>query len=218
MDMSGAEIRITIDEKSWGDLEMTFSALGKGARFRRAMARAINRTARTGQKEGARKIQDKLGANIGAIKKYIIRRSRATSRHLQAMLTARNTSLALSYFRARQRKGGVSAAPWKKRRMYPGAFIRVVYGALRSPDHPGHRGVFWKKGPKRPRRRKIYAGKPVPAMVYPRLPLKEIKVPTWATVWRQVLQDEYFQAITRTFEKNVKAEINYELNVRTYRK
>lgn len=206
MDMSGAEIRITIDEKSWGDLEMTFSALGKGARFRRAMARAINRTARTGQKEGARKIQDKLGANIGAIKKYIIRRSRATSRHLQAMLTARNTSLALSYFRARQRKGGVSAAPWKKRRMYPGAFIAIMKS--------GHRGAFWKRGPKRPRRRKIYAGKPVPAMVYPRLPLKEIKVPTWATVWRQVLQDEYFEAITRTFEKNVKAEINYELNVR----
>ena len=204
--MAEPEITIKLDEDSYNQIHLTFRALGKGGRFNQAMARAINRTAVTGRKEGAKKIQEKLGASVGAIKKHLIRLHRANSRKLRAELVARNAALALTAFRARQRKGGVSAAPWKKRRMYPEAFIARM--------KTGHRGAYWKKGALRPRRRKTYAGKPVPAMVRPRLPIKEIKVPTWATVWKQVLQDGYFEAISRTFEKNVKAEVNYELNVR----
>ena len=202
----GGVIVIRLKEPEFSKLKGKFEALGKGKRFRYAVSRAINRTAIRARAEGSRKIKKKLGANIGAIKRYILELKKAHPNRLNASLTAHNTAISLGYFAARQRKTGVSAAPWRRRRFYPGAFLRR--------GGSGFVAAYWRSGMPRPAKRRTYRGKPVPAMVRPSYPIKKIMVPTWATVWQQVLEDAYFNAIVSRYEMNLSREITYELNYR----
>ncbi len=52
------------------------------------------------------------------------REHRASSRHLVYGIESQGGDVRLKYFKARETRAGASAAPWNRRRVYDGAFIK----------------------------------------------------------------------------------------------
>lgn len=117
---------MTIQLVGLKQLQKRFRFVGKDA-FPRAAARAINRTATTVRAESAREIAKRMGTKVGDVKRRAkIRKARPG--RLEASITFEGKALNLAAFKARQLKRGVSAAPWGRRRVFPGAFITRIGG------------------------------------------------------------------------------------------
>ena len=109
-----------------------------------ATSSALNRTAKQARTQSARDLKGSLGKSLGLSVsgfKRTIRHIPARVRRLFTVLEVSGRPLPLIRFGARKASKGVSAAPWGKRRIYNGTFIRKM------PS--GHRGVFKRTGKKR---------------------------------------------------------------------
>lgn len=116
----------------------------------KALNSTINKTATTIRKEGVRQLAKETGIKQKDIRRDVVIR-KSNFQTLSARIRATGSFTNLIRFGARQTKKGVSAAPWKKRRVFKGAFIankgRTVFvrkGKSRLPIQP----VF---GPSLPR-------------------------------------------------------------------
>lgn len=104
------------------------------AEAKKAISRAMTKTATTARAEAARVIKaEGYGVKIGLIKEALSIR-RAAPDKLEAAVRAKGRPLALIHFGARQTKKGVTANVKHGRKLWPGAFIATVKN--------GHRGVF----------------------------------------------------------------------------
>lgn len=90
-------------------------------------SRALNRGGDQGRTQVRRSLVSQTGIKYGLINKAVTE-IRAHPNRLEYSLVAVGDETNLSLFNARQRKKGVSAAPWKKRRIFKGTFIVPGYG------------------------------------------------------------------------------------------
>lgn len=100
-----------------------------------AVARALNHTGGVARTRVIRALVQQTGARRPAVVNSM-QSVRANEGTLQFLIIASGAHLSLKEFGARQTRRGVSAAPWRQRRVFPGAFVAASIG--------GH--VFSRKG------------------------------------------------------------------------
>lgn len=105
---------------------------------RRALPRALNKTATTARAESAREIKVAgYGLKVTVIRKAISI-NRATVARPVAVLVARGAPIPLIQYQARQTRSGVTVSVLKGRKLVKGSFIATM------PS--GHKGVFRRVG------------------------------------------------------------------------
>jgi hypothetical protein len=111
----------------------------------RVMARALNRGGDTARTQVKRSLVAQTGIKYGLINKAVTTIP-ATPGRLEYSLVAQGNETNLNLFGAKQGKRGVSAAPWKKKRVFKGTFIVPAYGAKvfrRETDARGPLDPLW---------------------------------------------------------------------------
>ena len=111
------------------------AALGE-RQARTAISRALNHEGDKGRTKVKRALVKQTGIRYGAVDKAMAT-VRATPATLTYMLRARGDETNIAWFGGVQRRKGVSAAPWSKRRIFQHAFIvprfgRAFIGASKS--------------------------------------------------------------------------------------
>jgi hypothetical protein len=102
-----------------------------------ALRRALNHTGAKTFTIVKRTLQQQIGAPQHIILRYgRIRPVRASGGLLEYQIVSRGGPIPLKHFGAYQTRRGVSAAPWRNRKLYKSAFIVASLG--------GH--VFWREG------------------------------------------------------------------------
>lgn len=149
-------VDISVDTKSFVRLEKAFRELGGPAR-EKANVRAVNHVGNKGFTRIARETARQAGLQVGETKKAM-RKVRAHAGDPRFRIIARGRHFAAFKFAGRQTKRGASAAPWKKRRVFPGTFV------ARSAS--GHVGIF---------KRTSSARLPVKELWGPAIPIEMIK-------------------------------------------
>ena len=128
-------------------LEEATRALGSEGRARRAFARAINRTGDTVRNEAGRALSDQTGLPKSTGKRaYRQGGERATPASLSYVVEGRGGDISLRYFKPRETRKGVSAAPWNARRVYPSTFMKAGWWPKRVPKPNWNRQVFERIG------------------------------------------------------------------------
>lgn len=94
---------------------------------KRVFSRALNRGGDQGRTQVKRSLVSQTGIKYGMINKAV-KTVRAHPNKLEYSLIADGTETNLNLFNARQGKKGVSASPWKKRRVFKSTFIIPQYG------------------------------------------------------------------------------------------
>jgi hypothetical protein len=110
-----------VDVSEFIDLERTFRQAGPKAPG--AIRRAVNRTGAMADTQVVRMLTAQTGLKRKVIRKAV-RRVPASAGGMVYILRASGGNVGLKYFGARETRKGVTAAPWGKRRLYPGAFIK----------------------------------------------------------------------------------------------
>ena len=102
------------------------AALGEG-RVRTALSRALNHEGDKGRTQVKRALVKQTGIKYGAVDKAMAT-IRATPATLTYTLKARGDETNIAWFGGVQRRKGVSAAPWSKRRIFGTSFIVPRFG------------------------------------------------------------------------------------------
>ncbi len=110
-----------VDVSDFIDLERTFRQVGP--KMTGAIRRAVNHTGKKADTQVVRMLRVQTGLKRKVIRKAVHRRP-ALAGGLTYVLQAAGGNVGLKYFGAHETKRGVSAAPWGKRRVYVGAFIK----------------------------------------------------------------------------------------------
>lgn len=162
-----------------------FSALFRqvGNQAPHAIRRAINWTGDKARTQVVRQLAKQTGAKYGAVRRATLTK-RANYGNLAYRIIAFGGFLSLKEFGARQRRDGVSAAPWGKRTVFRHAFISSAMG--------GH--VFV---------RELVAGKRVG-----RLPVRQLWGPA---IPREMLRGETKEAFSKTVEASLEPRLEHEL-------
>lgn len=101
------------------------------------LRRALNHTGDRTFTTVRRTLSQQIGAPQHVIARYgKLRPLRASNAMLTYTIVAKGGPVPLKHFKAYQTKKGVSAAPWRNRKLYKSAFIVASLG--------GH--VYWRKG------------------------------------------------------------------------
>lgn len=132
-----------IDTRALDRLGNAFRAAGKNAPV--ALAWGINATglkARTGMR---RALVDQTGMRYGVFVRAL-RSTNATPGRLRFEIKTRGGNVRLKFFRPRETRAGTSAAPWNKRTIYPGAFMKGGRFPNRVPLRIGKGNVFKRVG------------------------------------------------------------------------
>lgn len=93
---------------------------------KRIFMRALNRGGDQGRTAVRRSLVSQTGIKYGLINRAVFN-TRATPADLSYSLIAKGSETNIGLFNARQAKKGVSAAPWRKRRIFKGTFIVGAY-------------------------------------------------------------------------------------------
>ncbi|WP_202048111.1 phage tail protein [Agrobacterium vitis] len=149
----------------WGDVsgvKRLENAMGRldGPQKRIVLQRAVNHTGDKALTQVSRTLAKQTGLPYGVIKKALkVRKATGTgiSRETGEIvsftdasfnytITARGGDIALKYFKARETKAGVTAAPFGKRTLFAGAFMKGgrFPGRVNAPSLHGH--VFRRAG------------------------------------------------------------------------
>lgn len=102
------------------------------------LSRALYRGGNQARTQVRRSLVSQTGIKYGLINKAIKHTYKPSQ--LEYTLAATGDHTNISLFNARQVKKGVSAAPWKKRRIFKGSFLIAGYGGkafLRTTDERG---------------------------------------------------------------------------------
>lgn len=105
----------------------------------KVFVRALNRGGDMARTQVKRSLVQQTGIKYGLINRAT-KTKRATKHRLEYEFEARGDETNLNLFGARQRQKGVSAAPWRKRRIFKSSFIVPAYGGrafLRTSDERG---------------------------------------------------------------------------------
>jgi hypothetical protein len=102
------------------------AALGEG-QARTALSRALNHEGYKGRTQVKRALVRQTGIKYGAVDKATVA-VRATPANLTYKLKARGDETNIAWFGGVQRRKGVSAAPWHKRRIFRNSFIVPRFG------------------------------------------------------------------------------------------
>jgi hypothetical protein len=102
------------------------AALGEG-QARKALSRALNHEGDKGRTQVKRALVKQTGIKYGAVDKAMAP-IRATPATLTYTLKARGDETNIAWFGGVQRRKGVSAAPWNKRRIFVRSFIVPRFG------------------------------------------------------------------------------------------
>jgi hypothetical protein len=113
-------MKIQIDAREIADLGQLFASAGKQAP--KVIARALNHTGAVATTQVKRALVKQVGVKSGAVN-AALRQVRATPAELTFELRSSGKHLGLKDFGARQTKRGVSAAPWRQRRVFPRTFM-----------------------------------------------------------------------------------------------
>ncbi|NEW96630.1 hypothetical protein [Rhodopseudomonas sp. BR0G17] len=110
--------RLEVDATQVAELAQLFETAGRKAPA--AIGRAIRRT---GDMAKTRVVRA-LVAQTGLKRKVIVKAVKAKPGAMTYTLKTRGGNVSLKYFGARETRRGVSAAPWNRRRVFGGAFIK----------------------------------------------------------------------------------------------
>src|SRR4051812_14678264 len=121
--------------------------LGSEAKARTAYSRAINHSAKVAATATGRALSDQTGLPKRTGKKALnLKVDRSTPATLTYTIHTRGGDISLKYFKPRETRPGVSAAPWNSRRVYPSTFMRAGWWPRRV-NKPGWNGqVFIRTG------------------------------------------------------------------------
>lgn len=118
-----------------------------GAKAPQLMANGLNAAGRALRRETIAAEVEQTGLSKRTIGKAQ-RERRATAGNLAYVIKAGGGNVRLKYFGARETAGGVSAAPWNHRRVFPGTFIKGGRFPGRVPLNMGGH-VFRREGSSR---------------------------------------------------------------------
>lgn len=120
-----SQVIITVDDviKRY---EHALKAIGQ-KKTNRAFANALNRGGRQARTFIRRSLVAQTGIKYGLINKAVVDIP-AHANRLEYSLVATGDETNLNLFNARQGKKGVSASPWKKRRVFKSTFLVAGYG------------------------------------------------------------------------------------------
>ena len=147
-----SEFNVGVDTADFQQLAATLARVGRD--MAPALKRAINHTGDKARTQVVRTLAKQTGIKYGKVRQ-VLRTVRAGNASLTYRIAARGGFTSLKEFSARQVGGGVSAAPWGKRRVFPRAFI--------SPSLGGH--VFVRVGKQRFPLHKLFGPALPPEMV-----------------------------------------------------
>lgn len=114
-------IELKLDISQWEALGAKVQAAGKSAP--KALTRAINHTGNKATTQMVRALAEQTGLKIKTTRKAL-RKKNASGAGGAFTITSRGGNIRLKFFKARETRKGVSAAPWNKRRTYAGVFMR----------------------------------------------------------------------------------------------
>jgi hypothetical protein len=144
--MNAPLLRIAIDPSGFARMGNLLAAAGSKAPL--ALARAVNHTGAKARTAMARVLVKQTGLDYRTTSKALRPRQMWPGRSGAYVIRADGGNIRLKFFKAHETQRGVSAAPWNKRRVYAGTFIK----GGRFPDRKqlqlgGH--VFARLGSKR---------------------------------------------------------------------
>lgn len=143
--------RLTI---TWGDIrglrkfEQAMEALSS-KQLHSAAAKALNRTGDMAKTQVTRALPKQTGLKRATIVKAIGKPKIARTSDLTYVMRTQGGDISLKHFDAKERRGGVSAKPFGKRRMFAGTFMKggQFPGRVVVPTFNGH--VFARVGSSR---------------------------------------------------------------------
>ena len=116
-----------------------------GAKAPLALARAINHTGGKAKTQMVRELTKQTGLKRGVIFRAL-KPMNASAGSLTYTITSRGGNVSLKYFGARETRPGVSAAPWNRRQVYFGAFMKAGWWPKRVSKGNWHGQVFRRTG------------------------------------------------------------------------
>lgn len=154
-------LSIKVDQRQIARLGALMTQAGPQAS--RAIMRAVNHTGKIAYTAVAGALARQTGLKVRDIKYRVVPKPALPAGRIIYRIVARAPALPLSDFKPVQARGGVRASPWRKRRLFAGAFV--------APSMGSH--VFVRSGAKRVMTKGRYAGKM-------RQPLKQLWGPVIA--------------------------------------
>ena len=130
-----ADLRIAFDLGQFTRLGNMIAAAGGKAPI--ALARAVNHTGDKARTAMARALAPQTGLKPRTTRKALKARKMWPGRSGSYVISASGGDVRLKFFAARETRKGVSAAPWGKRRAYPGTFIKGGLPEYRVPLNLG---------------------------------------------------------------------------------
>lgn len=136
---------VTVVGSGMAQMEEAVRILGSEGKARRAFSRAINRTGDTVRNEAGRALSDQTGLPKSTGKKaYRQGGERATPASLSYVVNGRGGPVSLKYFKARETRKGVSAAPRNARQVFSGTFMKAGFWPKRV-SKPGWNGQVFQR-------------------------------------------------------------------------
>ena len=114
-------IELKIDAAQWKMLEERVGKAGKNAP--KALMRAINHTGKKAKTQMIRALVSQTGLKAKTMRKALKDKS-ASGAGGSYVIYSKGGNVRLKFFGARETRGGVSAAPWNKRKVFAGTFMR----------------------------------------------------------------------------------------------
>lgn len=138
-------LRVDVDASELVRAGNALRAAGRNAPV--ALAWGINAVGRKAATQMRRALVGQTGLKYGVFVRALKTKA-ATAGRLEFRIDARGGDVRLKFFSPRETRAGTSAAPWNKRTVYGGAFMKGGRFPNRVPLRIG-RGVYRREGAKR---------------------------------------------------------------------
>lgn len=155
-------------EISWRDLEnlpqfqRALRMVGSQFEFSNAARRAVNRTGDMARTQVVRALARQTGLQQKIVRKAV-KPQRANFDRIAYVMHAQGGDISLKYFKARETRKGVSAAPFGKRSVFASSFMRGGRFPNRVVVPRFHGHVFQRDGSERAPITKLKSGVVIPA-------------------------------------------------------
>lgn len=134
---------VTVVGSGLAQLEEATRILGSEGKAKVAFSRAINRTGRTVGTEAGRILSKQTNLPMHTGPKAMRRKvERSTPQSLMYVINAQGGPISLKYFKPRETRKGVSAAPRNSRQVYASTFMRAGWWPKRVEKPAWNRQVF----------------------------------------------------------------------------
>ncbi|MCA0404874.1 MAG: hypothetical protein LCH39_01810 [Proteobacteria bacterium] len=138
-----ATVTISFADQILARYGQQIAAAGNGG-ARKALSRALRHTGRKAKTQVARALVGQTGLKYGTLHKAV-REINIGANALSYELMARGGNVRLKYFKARETRPGVSAAPWNKRKVFTGTFMKAGWWHSGRVDKPNWNGQVFRR-------------------------------------------------------------------------